>query len=264
MNCRDADDEYFSIVDKHGSLLFSSIGKTKFPQTYRAMFGFCAKTNSLKTAMFDAIDSNNPYAFKVLFRCFCEHYLKFTYIFIRFLIEESDSVGSDYYSFCGAVEARDYVSAIAAAEGLLGNSVVVSVDKAIAQLYPEAAKLTARELENASNKFKYRAILRYLNSEAKGLIAKDRPFLSQIVPAYALLSSFVHGGPYTDMEMADYSKPRALQECENDMEVVFMMTASVFMFAAMAVSREQPDIAPIASEVNGILARFLAVSNDTN
>lgn len=262
MNYRDADDEYFAIVGKHGPALFSTVGKTTFPQTYRAMFGFCAKTNSLKTAMFDAIESNNPYAFKILFRCFCEHYLKFTYIFTRFLTEKTDTVGSEYYSFCGAVEARDYASAIAMAEDLVGNSVVANVEKAMAQLYPEAAKLSLRELENASNRFKYRAILRFLNRESLGFIAKERPFLAQIVPAYALLSSFVHGGPYTDMEMAGYSDPRAIQECENDMEIVFMMTASVFMLTVMAVSREHPAHAPIAAEVNSIIKRFVGELSD--
>ena len=31
--------------------------------------------------------------------------------------------------------------------------------------------------------------------------------MAQIILAYALMSSFVHGGPYTDMEMASYSEP---------------------------------------------------------
>ena len=63
MHYREADDAYFEIVEEDGPTLFGSVKETAFPNTYRAMFGFCAKTNSLKTAMFDAIDSNNPYAF---------------------------------------------------------------------------------------------------------------------------------------------------------------------------------------------------------
>ncbi len=73
--------------------------ETAFPQTYRAMFGFFVKTSALKTAMFDVVDSGNPYAFKALFRCYCEHYLKFTYIFVRFLRENSDDVGREYFSY---------------------------------------------------------------------------------------------------------------------------------------------------------------------
>lgn len=133
MHYLDADEEYFSIVDEYSHDVFPKLLSTEFPQTYRAMFMFCAKTNNLKAGMFECIDSDNPYSFKVLFRCFCEHYLKFMYVWTRFLSEMSDAVGVEYYSFCGASEARDYVSAIAMAEGLFGNSTVpLSIHAALA------------------------------------------------------------------------------------------------------------------------------------
>jgi len=262
MHYRDADDEYFALFQQHAPRLFSTIGRTAFPMTYRAMFGFCAKTNSLKTAMFDCIDSNNPYAFKVLFRCFCEHYLKFMYLWVCFLEEKADRVGKDYFSFCGAVEAQDYVSALSMAEGLLGNNVTTDAKQAIARMYPEAANLSSRELERLSGQFKYRAILRFLADEKYAFVAKDRPFLSRIVPTYALLSSFVHGGPYTDLEMATFAGPGAIRECEGDVEVVAMLSASVFMLTAAAVSREHSEFTPIGSQVNAIIRRFVASSND--
>ena len=258
MHYRDADDEYFEVFLEHGSSLGAAIGRTEFPNTYRAMFGFCAKTNSLKTAMFECIETNNPYAFKVLFRCFCEHYLKFMYIWTCFVSEKSDRIGSDYFSFCGAVEAQDYVSAIAMAESLLGNEMVANARDAIAQLYPDAAKLSARELERLSGQFKYRAILRFLADEKYAFVAKDRPFLAQIVPTYALLSSFVHGGPYTDLEMENFSQPSAIAECENNVEVAMLMTATVFMLTAAAISREHPEFGNIAPKVNSIIQRFVA------
>ncbi len=258
----EADDEFFSIVDKQGPALFSAIKTTAFPETYRAMFGFCAKTNSLKTAMFDMIESNNPYAFKALFRCYCDHYLKFVYLFVRFLTDKADAVGIEFFSYCGAIEARDYAGAISMAESLLGNAAVANVERVLAEMYPRAAQLSIRELETASNQFKYRSILRYLNREVPGMVAKERPFLAQIVPSYALLSSFVHGGPWTDMDMYAYTKPEALQECEHDAEVVFMMTASVFMLTAMAVSREYPVHNHIAAQVKAVIGRFVSESSD--
>lgn len=179
MHYRDADDTYFDIVETDGATLFASIGRTVFPNTYRAMFSFCAKTNSLKTAMFDAVESNNPYAFKVLFRCFCEHYLRFMYIWSRFVRENSDAIGSEYYSFCGAVEAQDYVSAISMTEALLGNTVVADVKMVLEKLYPEAAKLSKKELEQRSNQFKYRAILKFLAGE-HGCSGVERAFSAHV------------------------------------------------------------------------------------
>lgn len=254
----EADDEYFELVKKHNSALISMAGKSEFPQTCRAMLVFTIKMNSLKTAMFDMVDSNNPYAFKLLFRCFCEHYLRFTYIFIRFLSEKTDDAGEDYYSFCGAVEAMDYVAAIKSAEALLGNELVGDIRNALTQLYPQTESMSMRQIETESAKFKYKAILRFLNETAPSLIDKERPFLAQIIPAYALLSSFVHGGPYTEMEMLTYSRPEALENCEEDAGLVFVMTASAFAFSAMAMSREFPSCSGIATEVLDCIKRFLA------
>lgn len=260
MHYRDADDEFFAVFSDGAPSLFRTVGKSKYPQTYKAMFGFCAKTNSLKTAMFDCIESNNPYAFKVLFRCFCEHYLKFMYLWACFLSEQSDRVGSEYFNFCGAIEAQNYVASLAAAERLLGNEVTANAKEAIEQLYPEATRASKAEVERASNQFKYRSILRFLAGDKFAFVSKDRPFLAKIVPTYALLSSFVHGGPYTDVEMQTFAGPGALEQCEADVEVVAMLTASVFMLAAAAVSREFPEHSSVAPKVDAVIRRFVAAA----
>jgi hypothetical protein len=257
MDYREADEAYFEIVDKDGDCVFGAFEGTAFPNTYRAMFGFCAKTNSLKTALFDAIDSNNPYAFKALFRCFCEHYLKFLYIWTRFLTEKDDAAGTDYYMYCGATEAKEYAAAIAAAENLMGNQVAADMERVIAEMYPATAAMSSRELERASGQFKYRAILRYLAGDGVRFVHPERPFLAHIVPSYALMSSFVHGGPYSDMEMADFSSPKALEECSAKAEVAFLMCASVFMLTAVAVSRERAECREVAAKVRAVLRDFL-------
>ena len=118
------------------------------------------------------------------------------------------------------------------------------------------------EPEFISNQFRYRSILRFLSRQAPGVVTKEYPFLARIVPVYALLSSFVHGGPWTDMDTANYSKPEALRECKHDAEVVFLMTTSVFMFIAAAVAREYPELGRIAAQVKTIRDRFLSESSD--
>ena len=256
MHYLEADDAYFEIVTGEMTGLFASTEATQYPETRRAFLGFCAKTNSLKTALFDMIESNNPYAFNALFRCLCEHYLKFLYIFVRFTSETSDLAASEYYSYCGAIEARDYLNSIAAAEALLGNEIVGNVQKAIATVYPEAAGLSTRQLEREAERFKYRSILRFLQGEVPGMVAAERPFLASIVPAYALLSSFVHGGPYTEMEIYSYAKPEALQKCEQYAEIAFLMAASVFMMSAAALSRENPMHSGVAPRVKKVIDRF--------
>lgn len=196
MDYQEADDLFVEIVEEGGALMGEAAKKSAFPEAYRAMFGFCVKLNYLKTALFDMIDSHNPYAFNALFRCYCDHYLKFKYIFGRFLREKSDEVGIEYFSYCGAAEARDYLKAIVSAEKMLGNEVVGDVAGAVAAVYPRAADLTATELERVSGQFKYRAILRFFTGDDGPF--KGAPFLPNIIPAFAEFSAFVHGGPWAD------------------------------------------------------------------
>src|SRR5262245_59666282 len=99
MDYRDADDRVFEITQADGIPMFSGVAGTAFPHSCQAMFGFYAKTNLLKTALFDMVDAENPYAFKVLFRCLCEHHLKFMYVWTRFLREKTDDVGTEYSPF---------------------------------------------------------------------------------------------------------------------------------------------------------------------
>jgi hypothetical protein len=253
MHYRQVDDEFFTVFQDTSARVFGRMSKTAFPATYRCLFTFCAKTGSLKTGLFDCADSNNPYAFKILFRCFCEHYLRFMYVWSRFTHEKSDQPGLDFYSFCGAAEAVDYVNSLSASERLLGKETVVNAKKIVAALYPEIEHVSSAELERRSGMFKYRSILRFLASEPYEFVAAERPFLANIVPAYALLSSFVHGGPYADLEMAEFSQPHVLEECHSNAEVAVLMAASVYMLTAAAVARECPDVGDIPGQVNAVL-----------
>lgn len=257
MDYKELDDKVFAVVEEHGTEVFTSGLKSEYSYTLRAMAMFCGKANSLKTGMFDAIENNNPYAFRVLYRVFAEHYLKFIYLWVRMSLEKTDAVGKEYYSYCGAVEALDYMSALKMAESLLGNEVTANFMEAIGEMYPDAAKLSRKELEEQSGKFKYRTILRFLAGEKVGFVSRKQPFLSAIVPAYALYSSFVHGGPYTDLEMFEYENPKTLESCESDMEVVVMMNSTMFMLTSMAVTFAKGEkVDHIGDKVNSLLRRF--------
>jgi hypothetical protein len=260
MTYREADGQYANLVQQSAAL-WKTIETTRFPETYRAMFAFCAKTNCLKSALSDLIDANNPYVFKLVFRCLCEHYLKFTYLWVRFAQEKSDAAATEYFAYCGASETRDYVSAVVAAQAILGNAVAVDVASALTDVFPEAAGMSTRELDIVSQQFSYRSILKFMASDFPGIPPADRPFLASVVPEYAILSSFVHGGPHTDLDTN--VGPRALQECRERISLAFQMTARVLMFTARAVSREFPDQSGIAEKAEAILNRFLAAARET-
>ena len=254
MNYRDADDLYSSLLEQEAGAMFETVRTTSFPQTYSAMFAFCAHTNFLKTAMFDVVESENPYAFRVLYRCFCEHYLKFMYLFVRFAVEKSDAPGREYYSYCGAQEIRQYAAAVVEAESLVGSRVVAELDEFIANHFPDAAHLTAKELKRQSSKFEYRSILKFLSQHPR-ILGPENQVLAAIVPLYSELSSFVHGGPATLREFRGRSLDDAIQECTRDAELVFVMTGSVLMFTALAVGHEYPEHLKLAANVKAVIKR---------
>lgn len=256
MDYREADDRVFEITQADATPMFSGVAGTAFPNSYQAMFGFFAKTNLLKTASFDMVDSENPYAFKVLFRCLCEHHLKFMYVWTRFLKEKTDDVGTEYFTYCGASELREYAGALVLSQSLVGKSVAANIEEAIATAYPKIASKSAKELEKGAAQFRYRAILRFLSREMPGAFGAATRFLPTIVPAYAELSSFVLGGPACDHEMKSFGHPEAVEDCRERAEVVFMMAASMLMFMAMAVSREFPQYGVLAGKVKAVLDEF--------
>lgn len=264
MNYIEADDLFCSVVQDKGTPMFETVSTTAFPQTYRAMFGFCVKTNALKAAMFDMIASNNPYVLNAIFRCFCDHYLKFTYIFFRFIKERSDEVGRDYYSFCGAIESRDYLNALQVAEGLIGNEVVTEMRAAINSVYPGVRDTSTADLERASARFRYRSVLRYLSTEVPGSVSQSNTFLATIIPTFAELSSFVHGGPSADREMTAYATSAALTTCHERAELAFLMSAGVFMCTALAVAREFPEHGQAAALTKSLIDRFHAEAKSTD
>lgn len=256
MDYLEADDLVFEVIQQHGTPMFkAAVGSEAFPKTYRAMVGFCVKTNYLKTALFDMVESNNPYAFKALFRCYCDHYLKFMYLFVRFLKEKSDNGGRDYFSYCGAVETRDYLNTVIVAEKLVGNEVVGDLRSAMNAVYPDVSGVSQSELEAASAKFRYRSILRYLSAETP-LVSADSPTLAKIVPIFAEYSSFVHGGPWSDRDMYGYGDPAALDKCREQAEIAFMMAASVFLFTSLVLCQEFPEHGKAFVETKRVIDEF--------
>jgi hypothetical protein len=60
------------------------------------------------------------------------------------------------------------------------------------------------------------------------------------------------------MEMFEYSKPDTLETCEADLEVIVMMSATVFMLTSMAVTFSKGEkIDHVGGKVSQVLRRFL-------
>lgn len=258
MDYREADDQVFSIIRQYGEELAGTVKKTKFPKTYLAMLSFIAKAVSLKLGLFDLCESENIYAFNVLFRSFCEHYVKFMYIWCRFIIDQTDQVGLDYYQYCGATELIDYVNSLKAAEAIVGHEVVIRYDELVKQFTPEATGISINELKRRSNQFRYRSIIRFIAEKAPKIVSEECRFLLNIIPKYADLSAFVHGGPTTDRRAPEFISNKGIESCAKDASMIFVMSTTIPMFTAIAMSKEFPSFLEAVNKINIAIKDYLA------
>src|SRR3990172_4058495 len=82
--------------EEHESTLMEFIGKmgkSLYPMTYFALMSFIPKIESLRIGIFNLVEIDEYYSEKILFRCCCEHFLNFKYIFIR-LINKKIYIGT--------------------------------------------------------------------------------------------------------------------------------------------------------------------------
>lgn len=77
MDYREGDEIISSIIKESGEKILLNLGKYEYPQTFRALFSFFAKTEAIKAAMFEMAESVNIYGMKILYRSLIEHFLKF-------------------------------------------------------------------------------------------------------------------------------------------------------------------------------------------
>jgi hypothetical protein len=255
---RELDSSFLAIFGEHEDGLFRTVATTKFPQTYRAMLGFCIRTNSLKAAILDALDSDNTYAFRVMHRCLCEHYLKFLYIWARFTHERSDVFANDYYRFGSAKEMHEGVEALEAAEPLLEAGSVEGLRKIVEGLYPESRKLERDVLDLQSDRFSCRSVLESLTNDDLLALVKSVPFLRHVIPTHVLLTPFVSAGPYTDIDMPGVSELQIRQECLEDVDVIVLVPAVMLMLTAVVISSEYPEHSSLGVKNYQLIKKSLA------
>lgn len=263
MDYQEADDSLFDLFMREGGSVTSKIGSTKFPESLRALVTLHVKLNAIKNGMSEMIDSDNPYAYNALYRCLLDHFLKFTYIFFRLLNEKSDGVGSEYYSFLGAKEALDYADAIQLGQQIIGREVTYSPEKVLERLYPKAAKLTQHQLNSISSKWKYRRIIKYIRTGFPSIVSESNPLLASIIPDFSLLSSFVHGGPYAELEMQSYATPKAIEECHKQQKIAVLIVGASIQQCAIAAGLEFPECLPLASKAKAIMDQLAAADRNS-
>lgn len=258
MRARTIDTHISTIVDKHFEVLSSRIATTTYPDTYRAMLSFCARTNRLKVAMLDTLESGNAYTFKTLLRALCEHYLQFLQLWVRFTLEKSDVAAADHSRFCGARALQEGLDVLAAAASLVPTTARQACRTLIEAQYHNVARPGSEAFAHRADEFRCSSIVEFLARDHAGISPAELPLLDRVIPTFAQLAPFSHADPDTDFEVSELDRPGG------STELVVVLPAVMFMFTALAISREYPEHADIAPAICMLIERFAFESEAPN
>ncbi len=188
-------------------LIIKSLQKSKFQYTGKALVSFIAKSGSLNNSILNSCINGDIYSAWVSFRPMVEHNFKHLYIYTKALNENSDSVGSEYYS------------GLKANEDLESMSKIINYNKVV---HPTKTQWSTKGEHNKAIKqkakqFDIEQIFYYLISNNNfiddGIIseAKKDYFLSRLT-GYTSLSSAVHGGAFADLGLEEVYKTKGALE----------------------------------------------------
>ncbi|KGF80198.1 hypothetical protein IA69_19560 [Massilia sp. JS1662] len=256
MRARTIDTHISNIIDEHLKVLSSRIATTTYPDTYRTMLSFCARTNSLKAAMLDTLESGNAYAFKTLLRALCEHYLQFLQIWVRFTLEKSDVAAADHSRFCGARALQEGLDVLAVADPLVPATARQACRTLIEARYHNVVRSGSEAFAHRADQFRGSSIVEFLARDHAGISPDELPLLDRAIPTFALLAPLGRGGPYPDVDGLAPLELEAFRAPIDDAEFVVALPAIIFMFTALAISREYPEHADIAPTICALIERF--------
>lgn len=169
-------------------------------RTGAALVSLVAKTEFLKNAILDIAETDNVYSIKILFRSLLEHFLKSQYLFTRHISEKTDAAGEEYYLFCDLIEDVNMLSAHNKVAKIVSpDTRELKAFETIREREPNLAQLSNDDIRQKANQFTYKRMVEFLLAQYyKDSTLSTSNFLLSILPKYAELSSFVHGGPASD------------------------------------------------------------------
>lgn len=243
-------EEFSCLSDRLTPILIESHA----PITSFSLIGLLATINSIKLGMYDLIEKcdTHLYVVKILHRSLIEQFLRFQYLFSRFINENNDEVGIEYRKYSKISEVLAYINASAVANSMVGKATEEIVLKKLKKDFPELS-ISRKELESITNRWKHRSIIKYLNTNSR-LAEPGWAFMLNLIPEYAELSSFVHGGTSAE-EHYNYSmsegslKEQMLNEAEEACRIAALTKGMLLIVATKFSPEFQEDLDLVMSKL---------------
>lgn len=246
----EADDQVYEIFTEVAPKMAEFMHTSTIPKTAQALFHFIAKTNAIKEAIFNSCEGNNLYAINILYRSLVEHLLRFHYIFFRVLIDKTDEIGQDYLKFCSLSENIDYGIAWKDVAKILERNPEADPYEVLKEIDEDYKDYTKAQIQEKSNQFRYKQIVRYIKKQLNDQTDTTNSFLLNIIPEYASLSSYVHGGPQADWEMFKYSDEDLEAFVLERTALTLNIATTVKMFTLLVYCQYDPSFGPAYTKMN--------------
>lgn len=190
----DINESYFQLLEEGMPILRQYIRDCSERVTLTVLLEFVIRLATIKNGLLQLGKEDNYYSANILYRSFLEHWLKSTYILVRYLNEKNDESGNEYRSLVRIGEELQYGTSLKRMSEILDSEHKdLNVWQHITTHIPDLKKVPHQTVKDAVVGFDYKNIIKYLTEHK----APGSNLIPAIVSDYSRMSSFVHGGPST-------------------------------------------------------------------
>lgn len=230
---REWDDEIHEEFEYYFPYIYCSNFSKEFPITTQLSIQFTISTNFIKNSIFNCADNDDFFGLKILFRSQIEHFLRFNYVFFKWMEQKSDEEARKYLEFNEAREVLESIKSMVSKNRLSNPGFDIEDWQNIINQFPNLRGYSKKEIENETKKYTYKNIIQVLNIINKS-DEKQMNFLGTLMNEYSSLSSFVHGGTGSHKEISSFMEEnKRMAEYLRICALAFQMAGGVKLFSLL-------------------------------
>lgn len=177
---------------------------SNYPKTINFFIKTIKKVELLKSSINKCLENEEFYSANILLRSLLEHNIVAFYVWIKFNEDRNDSCVENYYKVYSLSEEIKQEGFKLKIEGIKSN---IIDNNSLSKLKSRMSILNDKEqkdidkIHEIGNQFDIHKVFNYLSNKLKDDHA-FKPYIEDVIfnnlLEYNLLSSFVHGGPYSE------------------------------------------------------------------
>lgn len=231
---RDLDDEIFKEFQNYFPKILTSLFIKQFPKTSYLIQMHDISSNFIKNSIFDSCESDDYYGAKILFRSHIEHFIRFLFIFTKWLETKTDVFAKEYIELCDAREVIDALKAVVSEQKLFDPMFKIDDWEKLLRDHPDFYNKSRKTVEEETKKYSFKQIIYYLNNLNGTESYNFNRLYGKLIVEYSNLSSFVHGGTgaFREINLMG-SEDKRLIEYNRICQLTFQIAASLKLFGLL-------------------------------